>query len=399
MNPGSWSSIILIYCYGVLASASISKLIPLSHVFARDFATGPTEFAFLVSLITLPAAIIGAAVGGVIDRFGTAQALVFSAILGALANILYLFADRMLAFEIIRVFEGLALVGIYASAPALIMATTTDKKRVRAMAFWATYTPVGFSTGLLLSGSASGTDYWRECFVIHALLFVTVASIGLVLPRTARAPAVVRLPTFASRFNAVLAAFLEPKLLRLVLALGCVVCIGFGTSVVFPTWFSRAHDLQIGAVSEMLALANLAMIVGSLTAGTLLARGLRARSLFAMLAAVGIFSGSILWLPVTPMMVAWGVLIVWLMTTGAAAATVMAVLPTVISSPQKGASAAGLISQTSALVTFFTPPIWFTAVADNHWALLIVLVIAGWLTSLILLPAGEERAASAPLLN
>jgi hypothetical protein len=77
----------------------------------------------------------------------------------------------------------------------------------------------------------------------------------------------------------------------------------------------------------------------------------------------------------------------------------MAVLPTVISSPQKGASAAGLISQTSALVTFFTPPIWFTAVADNHWTVLIGIVIAGWLASLMLLPAGEERAASAPVLN
>src|SRR5215470_9441139 len=128
MKPGSWPSIILIYCYGVLASASISKLIPLSHVFTRDFAAGPAEFALLIALITLPAAFIGAAVGGIIDRFGTAQALVASAILGALANILYLFADRMLAFEIIRVFEGLALVGIYASAPALIMATTTDKR-------------------------------------------------------------------------------------------------------------------------------------------------------------------------------------------------------------------------------------------------------------------------------
>jgi YNFM family putative membrane transporter len=399
MKPGSWPSIVLIYCYGVLASASISKLIPLAHVFTRDFAAGPAEFALLVALITLPAAFIGAAVGGVIDRFGSAQALVFSAILGALANILYLFADRMLAFEIIRVFEGLALVGIYASAPALIMATTTDKRRVRAMAFWATYTPVGFSTGLLLSGSASGHDYWRECFVIHALLFVTVASIGLVLPRTARAPAVVRLPTIASRFKALLAGYTEPKLLRLVLALGCVVCIGFGTSATFPLWFSREHQLPIGAVSEMLALANLAMIVGSLTAGTLLARGMRARSLFAMLAVAGICAGASLWFPGTPMMVAWGVLCIWLMTTGAAAATVMAVLPTVISSPQKGASAAGLISQTSALVTFFTPPIWFTAVADNHWTVLIGIVIAGWLASLILLPAGEERAASAPVLN
>ena len=186
MKAGSWPSILLIYCYGVLGSASLSKLIPLTRVFEQSFAASPAEFALLLSLIALPASIVGAAIGGLVDRVGPAQALVFSAIVGALANILYLFADGMVAFEIIRVFEGGALVGIYAAAPALIMATTADKRRVRAMALWATYTPVGFSTGLLLSGSVAGTDHWRECFVVHGVLFITVASLGLVLPESTR---------------------------------------------------------------------------------------------------------------------------------------------------------------------------------------------------------------------
>jgi hypothetical protein len=77
----------------------------------------------------------------------------------------------------------------------------------------------------------------------------------------------------------------------------------------------------------------------------------------------------------------------------------MAVLPTVVRSPQKGASAAGLISQTSALVTFSTPPIWLPAVAGNRWTLLIAFVVVGWLSSLVLLPVWGERAAPAPLLG
>lgn len=399
MKPGGWPSILLIYCFGVLASASISKLIPLTNVFERSFDAGPAQFALLLSLVTLPAAIIGAVIGGVIDRVGPAQSLVFSAIVGALANILYLFADRMLVFEIIRVFEGCALVGIYAAAPALIMATTQDKRRVRAMSLWATYTPVGFSTGLMLSGSVSGTDHWRECYVIHGVLFITVASMGLVLPRIEPAPRALMSPGLSARVKELLSGYTEPKLVRLVLALGCVVCIGFGTSVVFPTWFSNQHQLDIGAVSQMLALANLAMILGSLGAGTLLTRGVRVRTLFGSLAAMGIVSGASLWFPLTPMMVALSFLCLWLITTGAATATVMATLPTVISSPQKGASAAGLISQTSAVVAFVTPPIWLPAVASNHWTLLIGIVVAGWIASFMLLPVWGERAAPAPLLN
>lgn len=399
MKAGTWPSILLIYLHGVLASASLSKLIPLGQVFARQLGAGPAEFALLLSLITLPAAIIGAAVGGVVDRVGPARALMFSAIAGALANIAYLFADRMVAFELIRVFEGCALVGIFAAAPALIMATTTDKRRVRAMALWATYTPVGFSTGLLLAGGFVATDHWRLCFVIHGVLFISIASAGLMLPDIEQPAAAYRPHTLVSRLKELLSGYADPKLVRLVLALGCVVCIGFGTSTVFPTWFSHEHQLPIGTVSSLLAAANLAMIVGSLLAGALIARGARVRNLFAGLAAAGILSGASLWFPLTPMSVAIALLCLWLATTGAATATVLAVLPSVVRSPQKGASAAGLISQTSALVAFITPPIWLPAVAGNRWTLLIAFVIAGWLASLMLLPVWGERAAPAPLLN
>jgi len=399
MKPGSWPSILLIYVYGVLAAASLSKLIPLSQVLQRQLEIGPAQFALLLSLIALPAAIIGAVVGGIVDRIGPAQALMFSAIAGAIANIAYLFAEHIVAFELIRVFEGCTLVGIYAAAPALIMATTADRRRVRAMALWATYTPVGFSTGLLLSGAFVAEDHWRICFVIHAILFITVASVGLVLPNIEQPVAAYRPHTLVSRLKELLAGYSDPKLVRLVLALACVVSIGFGTSIVFPSWFSHEHAIPIGTVSGLLAAANLAMIVGSLGAGALIAKGFRVRSLFALLALAGIVSGASLWFPLTPMFVALALLCLWLVTTGAATATVMAVLPTVVRSPQKGASAAGLISQTSALVAFLTPPIWLPAVANNRWTLLVAFVIAGWLSSLVLLPVWGERAAPAPLLG
>ncbi len=189
-----------------------------------------------------------------------------------------------------------------------------------------------------------------------------------------------------ARVRQLLAGYTDTKLLRLVLALGSIVIIGFGTSSVLPTYFSHVHGMPIGTAASMLAGANLAMILGSVLAGTLLSRGVRARNLFAALAIVGIAAGTTIYIPTTPLTVAVVVLCVWLASTGAATATVMAVLPKVVASPQKGASAAGLISQTSALVAFVTPPIWLPIVASNRWQLLIALVVAGWVCSLLLLP-------------
>ncbi len=90
--PGSWVSIGLIYLYGVLATASLSKIIPV--------------------------------LGDVGTQLG--------------------------AFMAIRVIEGLIAVGAYSAAPALIMATTAPVRIRRAMAVWSTYSAVGVSLGLAL---------------------------------------------------------------------------------------------------------------------------------------------------------------------------------------------------------------------------------------------------------
>jgi hypothetical protein len=118
-------------------------------------------------------------------------------------------------------------------------------------------------------------------------------------------------------------------------------------------------------------------------AGALISRGVRVRRLFAALAAIGIIAGAGIYHPASSRVAGLVLLCVWLAATGAATASVLAVLPMVVQSPQKGASAAGLISQTSALVTFVTPPIWLPIVANDRWELLIGLVIFGWLCSLV----------------
>ena len=95
-----------------------------------------------------------------------------------LVNASYLLVNSVPAFQGVRLLEGLIMVCAYSAAPALIMATTSPQRRGRAMALWSTYTPVGISLGLLLSGSFAGTGNWRGGYAIHAALFLALA-IGL----------------------------------------------------------------------------------------------------------------------------------------------------------------------------------------------------------------------------
>src|SRR5690606_32302107 len=155
--PGSWVSIGLIYLYGVLTTASLSKIIPILGDIGASLGATPAQFALLISLMTILPAVLASVAGSIVDRIGAHRALQVVAVIGMAVNAAYLLSDSLGAFMAVRVVEGLLAVGAYSAAPGLIMATAADARRRRAMAVWSTYSPVGVSLGLALSGSFAGT--------------------------------------------------------------------------------------------------------------------------------------------------------------------------------------------------------------------------------------------------
>jgi predicted MFS family arabinose efflux permease len=385
MKQGSWPSVGLIYLYGVLGSASLSKTIPLQADFAQHLGASPGEFALLISLIAVPAAVFATVAGSLIDRFGARSTLIVAALAGTAANLLYLRADSILMFQAIRVFEGFVLVGAYSAAPALIMATTSDERRGKAMAFWSTYMPVGVSSGLLLSGSFAGGDNWRGGYLLHGCAFLVMAVVGLLLPR----PTV----THAARPRLhLLATYAQIGPLRLALTFAALVIMGFGMNTVFPSWYSQTRGVSVGAASGILSVANLAMIVGGLLTALLIARGLAVTTLFRVFAVAGVIASIGLFAPASPTLLCLAALALWLVTTGASTAVVTYSLPRVVHDPLQGASAAGLLSQIAAISTFITPQIWLRLLAQDQWLWFVVVIAICWVAALCLLPLhGDSR--------
>ncbi len=396
MKAGSWPSILAVYLFGVLGVSTLSKMIPLVGDLEHALGASPAQYAFLLSLLALAPAVLGAAGGAVIDRVGPRKALIASGVVGAAADVLYGFAPTVFAFQAIRVFEGLIMLGIFTSGPALLMATTSGRRRVSAMTLWSTYTPTGFSLGLVLAGAFAGTAAWRWTFAVHGLLFASAAVLALWLPKLAPAEAAGPRPSVAVRFAELFSTYLQLGPLRLALAFGAVISLGLGVSTVMPSYLARAHGLSIGAASELLAAANFSMIGGAFLTSAWLGAGRRPKILYLGLAVVGSLAGAVLLEPATPFALEIGALCIWLLVTGAGTAFALAVLPAVVSDPRKGAAAAGLFSQISSVVTLLTPPFWLAVFGGEGWAAFVGLIVAGWTLSLLLLPPGVERAAAAP---
>jgi predicted MFS family arabinose efflux permease len=385
MQRGGWPSIGLIYLYGVLGSASLSKIIPLQQDAAIHLGTTPTQFAVLISLLTIAPAVFAAVGGSLIDRIGARHALLAAAMLGAAVNFAYLFASGLLAFQVIRVLEGCVLVGAYSAAPALIIATAAPARRGPAMAFWSTYTPVGVSLGLALSSLFAGEEFWRGSYLVHGILWSLLVGAALFLPKPVAAPPS-QLPP-----PSLLAAYTQSGPLRVALTFAALVIMGFGVNTVFPSWYALTRGATLAQASGLLAGANLAMIAGSFAMLVLLARGIAPIRLFTAVAVLSIAAAALLFTPGQPPALLVPSLVAWLVTSGAATAVVTAALPQVVANPAQGAAAAGLLSQMAALATFITPPLWLRALETGRASAFMAIVCVAWIAALVLLPKRPKR--------
>jgi hypothetical protein len=64
-----------------------------------------------------------------------------------------------------------------------------------------------------------------------------------------------------------------------------------------------------------------------------------------------------------------------------------------VAGPEHRASTAGLLSQTGALTTFVTSPLWLAVLALNQWLALFMIILAGWGISAALLPVQSRSSA------
>jgi len=385
----NWRLLVLIYLYGVVSAASLTKAIPLQeHVIGLPGA-GPGSFALFVSLMAVLPALLGTLSGAIIDRIGARPALIISALVGAAANALYLFSNSISGFMVIRLLEGAVPLCAYAAAPALMIAVSAPQRRSAAMSLWSTYTPVGTSLGLLISATSASSEHWRSAYALHGAVFVIMALLGLFLPRTRPTP-----PGARSSTLALLASREGIEPLRLALTFGVLIFLGLGVSVVYPGYLSQLHDMSLARASSILAGANLTMILGSMLSGVLLTRGMTTSALFLALTVVGSISGIGSFAPWPWLGANLATLLLWQVCTGAAMAICASLLPRVVT-PAHRAAAAGLLSQTGAILTFITPPVWVPAVA-GQWIVPALIIVAGWILAAVLLPRPASTPAAAP---
>src|SRR5690606_12358949 len=100
--PGSWVSVGLIYCYGVLATASLTKIIPVLGDLASNLVAPRGQFALLMSMLPIRPAALAAVAGSRVDRLGAHRAVQVVAVVGVAIKAVHLLSSSLQSFMAVR---------------------------------------------------------------------------------------------------------------------------------------------------------------------------------------------------------------------------------------------------------------------------------------------------------
>jgi MFS family permease len=187
----AWPQVFLLFLAGVAAAFQIGK-IPGSLPFLK-IDLGLTLFlaGWVVSIFNLLAATGGIVVGAAADRIGHRRVTLFGMVLSASAGAVGAFAESPSLLLATRVFEGLGFLLTVVSMPPLLLSICAPADRQKAMGLWGAYMPAGMGGMLLASGPLLAVIDWRSLWLITSVLILAIAAaIAWTVPRPRRSDAV-----------------------------------------------------------------------------------------------------------------------------------------------------------------------------------------------------------------
>jgi predicted MFS family arabinose efflux permease len=385
------SIVVLLYLFGIVSMALVGILSPLALRITSDLHVRPSAIGLTIALFSLPSAATATVGGGIVDRIGPRSALLIAALLIVLADIVLALAPSLFLFDLGMLVMGTGFVGLVIGVPATMMAVLSGTLRTRAMAFWSTYGPTGFSLGLLMAVPFTGLLNWRFALVAHGLLMLALGLAAIFL-----LPQVPRIATLSgesarTRIARLFVAVRDPAAVRLAVAIAMPNMISYGTSLIAVTYISRVHGVSLAASATTVAVAKIvAMLLGGTVMGSLLVNGVAPRNLFKIVIAVGILAQMLLYVPASPLPIAVCGLMLWLFAYGGQCGVCMAMMPTLATGDLLGGALAGLVNQVISIGSFLTPTIYF---ALPGWTAFVGIAVVGSLISLLALPVHRGRAA------
>ncbi|MDA7963842.1 MFS transporter [Ruegeria sp.] len=194
--------VLLLWCAGLGAATQFAKFaVPFGEVglLYPDHADG---LGWLLSIISLMGAVLGATSGAITGRVGPVRLLLWGLVLGGGISLLQATLPGFALMLASRVVEGLSHLAIVVAAPTLIAQITQGKARNVAMVLWSSFFGVAFALNAWFGLPFVDRFGLPIYFALHGGQMLVIA--GLVLT--------CRLPVVASEADETSGGFLQAHL-------------------------------------------------------------------------------------------------------------------------------------------------------------------------------------------
>ena len=181
-KPSNWPIILLAVAAGVITAMQVGKVLPALPIIAEDLELSRFMAGLVASMFFVFGAVIGVAVGGLVDRFGERLLLFIGLALltvGSLLGGLIVDSDVLLAT---RALEGVGYIAVTVSAPKMILGAAKPADVPNAIAIWSTFMPLGMAVIMLFSPMMLAGISWQGVWLVNAValaVFAGILALGL----------------------------------------------------------------------------------------------------------------------------------------------------------------------------------------------------------------------------
>lgn len=169
--------VLLLWLAGLGAATQFAKIaVPFPEVL-QLYPDHAETMGWLLSIISLLGAVLGAVSGSIVGRVGPIKLLIFGLALGGALSIFQATGPGFQIMLASRFVEGLSHLAIVVAAPTLIAQITTGKARNMAMVLWSTFFGVAFALNAWLGLPLVENYGLSVYFALHGILMIAIAAL------------------------------------------------------------------------------------------------------------------------------------------------------------------------------------------------------------------------------
>ena len=279
----NWIAVTVIVASGIAAALQAGKAAIAAPLLQSDLGIGLTAIGWLAGVFALTGFIGGIPAGACVARFGARRMLIIGLLVTAAGGTLGATLSGLPGLFAGRVIEGAGFLLVTVAGPSLLDAVVQAAHRDLAFALWSCFMPVGMAAAMV---AGPLFQQWPAMWLAGSALPLAICAI---VPFVIAASGQGRPLSLDGLCRDALAVSRDRKSLGLSLTFALYSLIFFAMFSFLPVLLMQRLGVTLQMAGLLSALASAVNVIGNLTAGLLLSRGLsRAMLLVGAFVIVGV---------------------------------------------------------------------------------------------------------------